>query len=71
MGKYDRNYSKIKFLIISHKEKFASKPFENIDTYNLFRPNEDVYFSANLGKQKEQPRAKNARYQAEKTLFSL
>jgi len=51
LGKYDRKYSKIKFLIISHKEKFGPKTFDNFDTYNLFRPNEDVYFSANLGKQ--------------------
>ena len=55
LGKYDRKYTKIKFLIISQKEKFASKPFENIDTYNLFRPNKDVYFSVNLGKQNELP----------------
>lgn len=49
-GEYDRNYKGIKFLIISHKEKFGSKTFDNFNTYNLFNPSEDVYFSANLGR---------------------
>lgn len=50
-GSYGENYKNIKFLIISHKNKFNKGTFSEIETYGLFNPDEDILFSTKLGKE--------------------
>ena len=50
-GTYENDFSRIAFFIISHKTGFQKNVFSDIDSKGLFNPEQDIFFSTQIGRQ--------------------
>jgi hypothetical protein len=50
-GTYENEFSRIAFFIISHKAGFQKNVFSDIDSNGLFNPEQDIFFSTQIGRQ--------------------
>lgn len=50
-GTYKNEFTRIAFLIISHKSGFSKNTFSDIDSNGLFNPEKDIFFSTQIGRE--------------------